>query len=199
MLRREASAEGCWRSSTEVFTMRTGMLKDEIKIPEKVQVTIADGIVKVKGAQGEVSKRLSDPRIKLEKKGDQIVLTSELPRKREKALVGTYGAHIRNMFVGATKGFEYKLKIVYAHFPIKASVKGDQFLIENFLGEKHPRKTYIIGATKVTVKGDQVSVTGPNVEDAGQTAANIERATKIKGFDPRVFQDGIYIIEKPGR
>jgi len=40
---------------------------------------------------------------------------------------------------------------------------------------------------------------GPNLEDAGQTAANIERATKIKGFDPRVFQDGIYIIEKPGR
>jgi len=179
--------------------MRMGMLKDEIKIPEKVQVTIADGVVKVKGPQGEVSKRLSDPRIKLEKKGDQIILTSELPRKREKALLGTYGAHLRNMFVGATKGFEYKLKIVYAHFPIKASVKGDLFLIENFLGEKHPRKTDILGATKVTIKGDQVSVTGPDVENAGQTAANIERATKIKGFDPRVFQDGIYIIEKPGR
>lgn len=179
--------------------MRVGILKDEIKIPEKVQVTIAGGIVKVKGPQGEVSKKLHDPRIKLEKKGDQVVVTSELPRKREKALVGTYGAHIRNMFVGTTKGFEYKLKIVYAHFPIKASVKGNQFLIENFLGEKHPRKTDILGSTKVTVKGDQVSVTGPNVEDAGQTAANIERATKIKGFDPRVFQDGIYIIEKPGR
>ena len=199
MPRKEASAAGCWRSSTEVLTMRMGMLKDEIKIPEKVQVTIADGVVKVKGPQGEVSKRLSDPRIKLEKKGDQIILTSELPRKREKALLGTYGAHLRNMFVGATKGFEYKLKIVYAHFPIKASVKGDLFLIENFLGEKHPRKTDILGATKVTIKGDQVSVTGPDVENAGQTAANIERATKIKGFDPRVFQDGIYIIEKPGR
>lgn len=179
--------------------MRTGMLKDEIQVPEKVQVTIADGIIKVKGPQGEVSKKLLHPRIKLEKKGNQVVVSSQLPRKQEKALVGTYGAHVRNMLEGATKGFEYKLKIVYAHFPIKASVKGNVFLIENFLGERFPRKTQILGATKVVVKGDQVVVSGPNIEDAGQTAANIERATKIKGFDPRVFQDGIYIIEKPGR
>jgi large subunit ribosomal protein L6 len=91
------------------------------------------------------------------------------------------------------------MKIVYAHFPIKTAIKGDTFVVENFLGEKCPRKTKILGDTKVTVKGDQVLLNGPNVEDVGQTAANIERATKIKGFDPRVFQDGIYIVEKPGR
>lgn len=179
--------------------MRAGMLKDEIEVPEKVTVTIENGTVKVKGPQGEILKELSHPRIRLEKKGKHIVVSSEFPRKREKALVGTYGAHIRNMLVGATKGFEYKMKIVYAHFPIKTSVKADQFVIENFLGEKFPRKTRILGATKVNIKGDQVVLTGPNVEDVGQTAANIERATKIKGFDPRVFQDGIYITEKPGR
>jgi len=175
------------------------MLKDEIEVPEKVHVTLDGGVVKVKGPQGEVSKRLSHPRVKLEMKGKHVVISSELPRKKEKALVGTYGAHIRNMFVGATKGFEYKMKIVYAHFPIKTAVKGDTFVIENFLGEKSPRKTKILGDTKVTIKGDQVLLNGPNVEDVGQSAANIERATKIKGFDPRVFQDGIYIIEKPGR
>ncbi len=126
-------------------------------------------------------------------------MSSEMPRKKEKALLGTYGAHIRNMIVGVTKGYEYKMKIVFAHFPIKASVKGDTFMIENFLGEKHPRKARILGITKVNVKGDLVDLTGPDVEAVGQTAANIERATKIKGFDPRVFQDGIYIIQKPGR
>lgn len=179
--------------------MRSGLLKDEIAIPDKVHVTLQDGSVKVKGPQGEVAKRLAHPRVRIEVKGKQVVVSSELPRKREKALVGTYGAHIRNMLRGATSGFEYKMKIVYAHFPIKASVKGDTFVIENFLGEKYPRKTKILGATKVNVKGDQIVLNGPDVEDVGQTAANIERATKIKGFDPRVFQDGIYIIEKPGR
>ena len=179
---------------------RMGFLKDEIEVPEKVQVTLEPGgVLKIKGPNGEVSKELSHPRIKIEKKSKHVVVSSEMPRKREKALVGTYGAHIRNMIVGVTKGFEYKMKIVYAHFPIKASVKGNTFTIENFLGEKHPRSTKILGATKVNVKGDLVDLTGPDVEAVGQTAANIERATKIKGFDPRVFQDGIYIIQKPGR
>jgi len=179
--------------------MRLGILKDEIAVPEKVHVSIDKGTIKVKGPQGEVSKKLSHPKVKLEVKGKHVVVSSELPRKAEKALVGTYGAHVRNMLRGATDGFEYKMKIVYAHFPIKASVKGNVFLIENFLGEKSPRKTKILGSTKVSVKGDQVVLQGPNIEDVGQTAANIERATKIRGFDPRVFQDGIYIIEKPGR
>lgn len=179
--------------------MRGGLLKDEIEIPEKVQVSVQDRIVKVKGPQGEVSKQLHHPKVKIEVKGKHVAVQSEFPRKREKALVGTYGAHIRNMIRGATDGFEYKMKIVYAHFPIKTSVKGSTFMIENFLGEKSPRKTKILGSTKVEIKGDQVLLKGPNVEDVGQTAANIERATKIKGFDPRVFQDGIYIVEKPGR
>ena len=179
--------------------MRAGFIKDDIEVPEKVTVKIEGGLVKVKGPQGEVEKRLSHPRVKLEMKGKHLVVSSELPRKREKALLGTYGAHVRNMFVGVTKGFEYKMKVVFAHFPIKTSIKGDVFVIDNFLGEKSPRKAKILGATKVNIKGDQIVLNGPNVEDVGQTAANIERATKIKGFDPRVFQDGIYIVEKPGR
>jgi large subunit ribosomal protein L6 len=179
---------------------RLGLLKDEIEIPEKVQLTLEPGgMIKVKGPQGETSRKLSHPRIKIEKKGKHVVVSCELPRKREKALVGTYGAHIRNMIVGATKGFEYKMKVVFAHFPIKTSIKGSVFVIDNFLGEKSPRKAPILGATKVNIKGDLIDLTGPDVEAVGQTAANIERATKIKGFDPRVFQDGIYIIEKPGR
>jgi large subunit ribosomal protein L6 len=179
---------------------RLGLLKEEIEVPEKVQVALEPGgVIRVKGPQGEVSKELAHPKIKIEKKGKHVVVSSELPRKREKALLGTFSAHIRNMLVGVTQGFEYKMKVVYAHFPIKTSVKGDTFVIENFLGEKSPRKTRIVGATKVNIKGDLVDLVGPDVEEVGQTAANIERATKIKGYDPRVFQDGIYIIEKPGR
>lgn len=182
------------------MTTGKGLLRDEVAVPEKVNVTLEkDGTVKVKGPNGEVSKRLHDPRITVEKHGNKILIHSEVERAKVKALVGTFGAHLRNMMVGVTKGYEYKMKIVYAHFPIKASVKGDTFVIENFLGEKSARKTNILGSTKVQVKGDQVVLNGPDVEHVGQTAANIERATKIKGFDPRIFQDGIYITEKPGR
>jgi large subunit ribosomal protein L6 len=178
----------------------TGLHNDEIEVPDKVQVTLGeDGTVKVKGPLGEMSRKLYSPKVRIVMNGKAVVVSVRTSRAKHRALMGTYGAHIRNMIAGVTKGFEYKMKIVYAHFPIKASVKGDVFLIENFLGEKAPRKAAILGKTKVTVKGDQVLLSGVNIEEVGQTAANIEKATKIKGFDPRIFQDGIYITEKAGR
>ena len=81
---------------------------------------------------------------------------------------------------------------------MKASVKGPEFVIENFLGEKHPRRAKILGDTKVEVSGDQVILKGTDIEKVSQTAANIEQATRIRGFDPRIFQDGIYITKKAG-
>ena len=68
--------------------------------------------------------------------------------------------------------------------------------IDNFLGERTPRKSKVFGDSKVSIKGDKVSVTGTSLEFVSQTAANIELATKVKGRDRRVFQDGIYLISK---
>lgn len=133
------------------------------------------------------------------KQDNSVFVVINTGRAKHRALMGTFGAHIRNMVHGVTEGFECNMKIVYAHFPIKASVKGDTFVIENFLGEKHPRRADIVGKTKVVVKGDQVVVSGLEIEEVGQTAANIERATKIRRLDPRIFQDGIYITKKAKR
>jgi large subunit ribosomal protein L6 len=110
--------------------------------------------------------------------------------------MGTIASHIKNMIKGVTEGFEYKMKIVYSHFPIKASRQGTDFVVENFLGERSPRKAKILGKTDVAINGDEVVLTGPDIRDVGQTAANIEQITMIKGYDPRVFQDGIYITQK---
>lgn len=176
-----------------------GLHTDEIEIPEKVQIAVEDKIVRVKGPLGELARELSSPYVKIVKDGDMVVVINDTGRAKHRALVGTFASHIRNMIHGVTEGFECRMKIVYAHFPIKVSAKGDTFVIENFLGEKHPRRANILGATKVAVKGDQVTITGSDIEHVGQTAANIEKATKIKGYDPRIFQDGIYITEKAGR
>jgi large subunit ribosomal protein L6 len=144
-----------------------------------------------------VKREFSHPKLKMTIAGNELTVSTMNPSRKELALLGTWEAHVKNMMRGVTEGFMYKMKIVYAHFPMKAIVKGKEFVIENFLGEKFPRSTDIIGDTKVQVKAEIVELTGPNVEEVGQTAANIERACRIRGFDPRVFQDGIYIIEKP--
>jgi large subunit ribosomal protein L6 len=100
------------------------------------------------------------------------------------------------MIQGVTEGFEYKMKTVYSHFPIKTTLQEKQIIIDNFLGEKYPRKANILGETTVEIKGDEIILTGADIEQVSQTAANIERATRIKKRDRRVFQDGIYITQK---
>jgi large subunit ribosomal protein L6 len=69
-------------------------------------------------------------------------------------------------------------------------------LIENFTGERSPRKAKIAGDVQIKVQSEDVIVQGINLEDVSQTAANIEQATKVKKKDPRVFLDGIYVYEK---
>jgi large subunit ribosomal protein L6 len=127
---------------------------------------------------------------------DQIVIRCEYPRVKEKAMVGTYVAHIKNMFHGVTVGFDYHMKVVFNHFPMKVTVKGKQMQIDNYQGGKAPRFADIVGDCVVKVNGADVTISGPDIEACGQTAANIEKATSRRGFDTRVFQDGIYIVEK---
>jgi large subunit ribosomal protein L6 len=176
----------------------TGLLEKFVDIPDGVQVRVEGDAVIVAGHGHTLRRKLSHPRVEIAVKGKQATVRSEFPHRREAALVGTFAAHLRNMIVGVQDGFTYEMKIVYSHFPMKATVKGSEFVIENFLGEKFPRKTKILGDTKVEVEGDAVVLTGPDLEAVGQTAANIELATRIRGFDSRIFQDGIYITKKAG-
>ena len=170
-----------------------------IDIPDGVQVKIdkETGDVTITGPIGTLSHKFNNPKIKIVHKDKAIFVNCERPRKKENALVGTWAGHISNMVHGVSKGFEYKMKIVYSHFPIKTHVKDNELIIENFLGEKQPRKALIVGDTTVKVSGDQIIINSADIEAAGQSMANIEHATKIKRYDPRVFQDGIYLIEHP--
>ena len=167
-----------------------------IKIPEGVSVSLSRDVFTARGPKGTVERKLWYPGIKIAVRGEEILVDAESSRKEQKAMVGTFTSHINNLVTGVSEGFEYKMTIVYAHFPMQVKVDGKTLIIGNFLGEKKPRVAKILGETKVKVTGNEVSVSGINKEDVGQTAANIEQKTKIKRFDPRTFQDGIYIVQK---
>jgi len=171
------------------------VIREEIEIPEGVEVSL-NNEVNVKGPQGELSRKFKFSNITMKTEDDKVVLETSFPKKKDKAMLGTIRSHINNMIHGVTEGFTYNMKIVYAHFPMTVKVTGNKVTIENFLGERHPRSAKIVGSAKVQVKGDEVQITGINKEDVGQTMANLEQATKIKGRDPRVFQDGIYFVNR---
>ena len=176
--------------------MRAIETMSTIQIPENVEGTLDGRIVTIKGEKGELTRDFSHAPVKIQLKDNTVIVQASWPRKKEAALVGTICSHIQNMIKGVTIGFTYKLKIVFSHFPITIKIQGKTFTIQNFTGERSPRRAKIMGDTKVTVKGEDIIVQGISLEDVSQTAANIQNATRIRRKDPRVFLDGIYVFEK---
>ncbi len=167
-----------------------------IEIPEEVKVEIKDNLITVSCKDKEVKKKINFENVRSTVEGTKIRLFVEYPKKRDYALIGTIEAHIKNMIKGVTEGHRYRMKILYSHFPIQIKVQDNKVVIMNFLGERSPRYAKILPKVKVTVKDKEIILEGPDKENVGQSAANIELATRIKNRDPRVFQDGIYIISK---
>jgi large subunit ribosomal protein L6 len=174
----------------------------EVSLMEGVQVEAKGRNITVKGKKGELVRRFREDFVNIIPTDGKLRITARskrFPLRKQMAIMGTIAGHIKNMMIGVTSGYTNKLRIVYSHFPMKVSVKGNNVMVDNFLGEKFPRKTNILEGVKVEVKGNEVTVSGIDKEKVGQTAANIEQMTKITRLDCRVFQDGVYIIEKDGK
>ena len=168
-----------------------------IKFPETITVEVKKGNnLTLKGPKGTLSREFKTHRVTITQEGNKIVIVGSPKNKQSDKLVETIVSHTKNMAEGLIYGYKYQLKVIYSHFPMSIQVEKDQVSIKNFLGEKFPRKVRIRGATKVEVKGQDVSVSGNNKEDVGQTASNLEQKTKVKGKDIRRYQDGIYIVER---
>lgn len=174
-------------------------LYQTIEIPEGVEVNLDENTLIVKGPEGENTRIFKILSLDFEKKENTLVIGSEKATKMEKKYMNTIVAHIRNMIRGVQKKFEYKLKICFSHFPITIDVKEKEAIIKNFLGEKIPRKVKILEKVGVKIDKDIITITSLDKELVGQTAANFEKATKIKKRDRRIFQDGIFIINKDGK
>ena len=114
-------------------------------------------------------------------------------------MLKTYRAHVKNLIKGVNEKFVYKLKICSSHFPMNVSISNNQFIVKNFLGEKSPRMMNIKDDVEVKINGDIIEVSSCNKEKAGNVASDIELLTKKVGKDVRVFQDGIYIVDKGGK
>ncbi len=179
--------------------MKSSIARETVKVPEGVDITIDQRKVSVKGPLGKLERDFYHMPIDLRREGDEVVVEAPWPNKKVRASVGSVRSHIKNMITGVTSGFTYKLKIVYAHFPMSVKVKGQELVIENFGGERMARSVAFPSTVKVTLEGDDIIIKGMDLEEVSQAAANVEQRTKIGKKDPRVFLDGIYVFEKGER
>lgn len=172
----------------------------EIEIPGGIEVEIQGSSVSIKGPEGSIAREFRGAgNLEMKKEGDKIIIGNKKSTKREKKMINTITAHLRNMIKGVQKKFEYELKICYSHFPITVEIKGGEAVIKNFLGEKIARKARIPSGVDVEAGKDIIKVSAVDKELAGRTAANFEAATKVGNRDRRVFQDGIFMINKAGK
>ncbi|MCW3984417.1 MAG: 50S ribosomal protein L6 [Candidatus Bathyarchaeota archaeon] len=176
--------------------MRLPEVSRTIQVPDDVTLNVVGKTVNVKGAKGNLTRDFSYAPVAIECQGKTVRISAKWPRKKETALVGTIYSHINNMITGVTKGYTYKMKIVFSHFPISVKLQGRNVLIENFTGERRPRSVKILGDVKVKIEAEDIILQGANLEDVSQTAANIEQSTKVRRKDPRVFLDGLYTYER---
>jgi len=175
---------------------------DELLIPAGVDVSIKSRIVVVKGPRGELSKNLRhvDMEIKFVAK-DKLKFGVYHGNRKHVACIRTVRSLINNMIIGVTKGFQYKMRYVYAHFPINVIIADDAKSVEirNFLGQKVIFHVKMLEGVKVEISAaqkDELVITGNNLEAVSQSAANIQQACLVKNKDIRKFLDGIYVSER---
>ena len=173
---------------------------NQIEIPEGVTVTKSGRSVTVKGPRGTLHKDLSH--MQLEFRVDNNKKTFSVIRwfgaKPDTACINTALSTVRNMVTGVTKGYKFKLRFAYAHFPIGVTVEGQRVEVRNFLGEKRVRYLELPAGVKASrtdnakVK-DELVIEGNDLAEVSQEAAKLHQQCLVKNKDIRKFLDGIFV------
>ncbi|KAK9451900.1 60S ribosomal protein uL6 [Limtongia smithiae] len=173
-----------------------------LEIPEGVTVSIKSRIVVVTGPRGTLTKNLRHIDLSFSKVGaSTIKLTVHHGARKHVAALRTIKSLISNLITGVTKGYKYKMRYVYAHFPINVNILNDgtQVEIRNFLGEKRVRTINVLEGVSVEVSTavkDELVLTGSSLENVSQSAADIQQICRVRNKDIRKFLDGIYVSER---
>merc|ERR1712062_545523 len=167
-----------------------------------VKLVVKGQVITVIGPRGTLTKDLSHLKVELKKTGDQSVQISKWwATKRGASALKTTTSHIKNMAIGVTSGFRYKMRTVYAHFPINMVVASDgkSVDIKNFLGEKKLRQVKMMDGVLIKAspkQKDEFWLEGNDVERVSRTCALIYHKAIPRNKDIRKFLDGIYVSQK---
>jgi len=181
--------------------MKTIHLSQTVPVPKDVKISVNSSVVTVKGPRGKLVKNFRHALLDMKKVQNEVVVQKWFGSKKQLALVRTICTHIQNMIKGVTKGYQYRMRSVYAHFPINVTMHNEENVVEirNFLGEKIVRKVRMEPGVKCinspTLK-DELVLEGNDIQAVSKSAALIQQSTTVKNKDIRKFLDGIYVSER---
>jgi len=179
---------------------------ETLTIPDDVKVGIKARTVTVEGPRGKLVKSLSHLSVSFSRPNEKTInIELHHGTRKNVATLRTVRSLINNMIVGVTKGFKYKMRYVYAHFPINVNIDKNndtglyEVEIRNFLGEKITRRVVMHpGVTVETGKNvkDELQLSGNDLGNVSQSAADIQQICRVKNKDIRKFLDGLYVSER---
>jgi len=180
--------------------------QEALNIPDKVKVSIKTRIVTVEGPRGKLTKNLGHLAVSFSHPSKDVInIELHHGSRKNVATLRTVRTIINNMIIGVTKGYKYKIRYVYAHFPINVNLDKDketglyEVEIRNFLGEKIVRRVVMHEGVNVeTSKNvkDELQITGNDLENVSQSAADIQQICRVRNKDIRKFLDGLYVSER---
>lgn len=182
--------------------MKQLVINQRVKIPKGITVSTKSRVITVKGPRGVLRRSFKHLALDLRMINRRTLKVEKwFGTKKELAAVRTVCSHVENMLKGVTMGYQYKMRAVYAHFPINCVTTENDTVVEirNFLGEKYIRRVRM--AAGVTVKNspkqkDELVIEGNCLEDVSRSAALVQQSTMVKNKDIRKFLDGLYVSEK---
>ncbi|KAL1879135.1 hypothetical protein VTK73DRAFT_7254 [Phialemonium thermophilum] len=180
--------------------------EETLEVPEGVKVHIKSRIVTVEGPRGKLTKNLNHLAVSFSRpKKNVIGIEIHHGSRKNVATLRTVRTLINNLIIGVTKGFKYKMRYVYAHFPINVNVDKNnetglyEVEIRNFIGEKIVRRVVMLPGVDVeisTTQKDELILSGNSLENVSQSAADIQQICRVRNKDIRKFLDGLYVSEK---
>ncbi|KAK4099751.1 ribosomal protein L6 [Parathielavia hyrcaniae] len=180
--------------------------EETLEVPENVNVSIKSRLVTVEGPRGKLQKDLSHIAVSFTSpKKNVISIAIHHGVRKNVAALRTVRTILNNLIIGVTKGFKYKMRYVYAHFPINVNVdknaESGNFEVEirNFIGEKIVRRIVMQSGVDVEIsksQKDELILSGNSLEAVSQSAADIQQICRVRNKDIRKFLDGLYVSEK---
>ena len=167
-----------------------------ISIPSGVTVSQQDGLVVVKGKNGELSAPLHSE-VEMVVADDVATLKPRRKTKLSQSLWGTMRATINNMVVGVGEGFSRKLEINGVGY--RAAIQGNKLVLN--LGYSHPVEMNVPAGLTVAVENNtQINISGADKQLLGQFASEVRSKRPPEPFKGKgVKYAEEYIVRKEGK
>lgn len=183
----------CLRFGNAYIMSRLG--KRPIAIREKTEVSVADGVLTVKGPKGELTKRVH-PQVSIEIADGLVTVSPKNESQLARALWGTFASHVQNMISGVNE--EYTKKLILDGIGFRMAVSGSELTLN--VGFSHPVVMKVPEGLTATVEKNALTVSGIDKEAVGQFAANVRAVKKPEPYKGKGFHyDGEVILRKQGK